>query len=123
AFAAAGIAGTPPMATGLTSWKVSKGLYLVPLLFAYSPLITGTWLARFEVFGWSCLGLYALAGCLHWYLETRLNLLTAAMLFVSAVLMMWMPLDNVWHFVGGALLAGVIFWQRKSRATAPTPAL
>jgi TRAP-type uncharacterized transport system fused permease subunit len=34
AFAAAGIAGTPPMATGMTSWKLAKGLYLVPLLFA-----------------------------------------------------------------------------------------
>ncbi|MDP2286458.1 MAG: TRAP transporter fused permease subunit, partial [Pseudohongiella sp.] len=45
-FAAAGIAGTPPMATGLTSWKLAKGLYLVPLLFAYSPLITGTWPER-----------------------------------------------------------------------------
>nr|MCS5578976.1 TRAP transporter fused permease subunit [Gammaproteobacteria bacterium] len=40
-FAAAGIAGTKPMATGLTSWKVAKGLYLVPVLFAYSPLISG----------------------------------------------------------------------------------
>ena len=36
-FAAAGIAGTRPIATGLTSWKVAKGLYLVPVLFAYSP--------------------------------------------------------------------------------------
>ena len=36
-FAAVGIAGTRPIATGLTSWKVAKGLYLVPVLFAYSP--------------------------------------------------------------------------------------
>jgi len=41
AFAAAAIAGTRPMRTGLTAWKVAKGLYLVPLLFAFSPLITG----------------------------------------------------------------------------------
>ena len=39
AFTAAAIAKTPPMATGVTSWKVAKGLYLVPLLFAYTPLI------------------------------------------------------------------------------------
>ncbi|MGB0732702.1 MAG: TRAP transporter permease, partial [Pontibacterium sp.] len=34
AFAAAAIAKTPPMSTGFMAWKVAKGLYLVPLLFA-----------------------------------------------------------------------------------------
>jgi len=41
AFAAAAIAGTPQMRTGFTAWKIAKGLYIVPLLFAYSPLISG----------------------------------------------------------------------------------
>jgi len=59
-FAAAGIADTKPMATGMTSWKLAKGLYLVPLLFAYSPLITGTWPQRIEEFVLAALGLYAL---------------------------------------------------------------
>ena len=43
AFTGAAIAGTPPMATGLCSWKIAKGLYIVPLLFAYTPLIGGSW--------------------------------------------------------------------------------
>ena len=34
AFTAAAIAGAPPMQTGLTAWKIAKGLYLVPALFA-----------------------------------------------------------------------------------------
>lgn len=123
AFAAAGIAGTRPMATGMTSWKVSKGLYLVPLLFAYSPLITGSWPERLEVFGWSCLGLYSLAGLLHWHLETRLNLITAAGLLLSAFLMMWAPLIIYWHVLGAAILLAVILWQRQSMASAPTPAV
>jgi TRAP transporter 4TM/12TM fusion protein len=50
AFAAAGIAGTPPMRTGVESWKLGKGLYIVPILFAFSPLISGDWPERFEVF-------------------------------------------------------------------------
>ncbi len=117
-FAAAGIAGTRPMATGLTSWKVAKGLYLVPLLFAYSPLISGTWPERLEVFGWACLGLYALAGVLHWHLETRLNLLTAAVLLLSAALLMWMPFGIFFHLIGAGLLIAVIVWQRRVRETA-----
>ena len=59
-FAAAGIAGTRAMATGLTSWKVAKGLYLIPVLFAYSPLISGTWPERLEVFFWASMGIVCL---------------------------------------------------------------
>jgi len=115
-FAAAGIAGTRPMATGFTSWKIAKGLYLIPLLFAYSPLISGSWPERLEVFGWSCLGLYALAGLLHWHLEIRLNALTAALLLVSAGLLMWMPFGIFYHLLGAGILFGVIFWQRKIKS-------
>ncbi len=120
AFAAAGIAGTRAMPTGLTSWKIAKGLYLVPLLFAYSPLISGTWPERLTVFFWSCLGLYALAGLLQWRLETPLNPLTAAMLLASAALLLWPPLPIPYHLAGAALLAGVVFWQKREAAAAVT---
>lgn len=38
-FAASGIAGSSPMRTSLAAWKYAKGLYLIPLLMAYSPLL------------------------------------------------------------------------------------
>lgn len=112
AFAAAGIAGTKPMATGVTSWKVAKGLYLIPVLFAYSPLISGSWPERLITFGWSCLGLYAAAGLLQWRLDRPLNPISAAMLAVSALLLLWAPFAIYYHIVGVALLAAVIIWQR-----------
>lgn len=115
-FAAAGIAGTRPMATGLTSWKVAKGLYLVPVLFAYSPLISGTWPERLEVFLWSCMGLYALAGLLQWHLETRINIPTAIALLISAGLLMWMPFGMTMHLIGAAILIGIILMQRHTVA-------
>jgi len=115
AFAAAGIAGTKPMATGVTAWKVSKGLYLVPLLFAYSPLITGTWLERIEVFGWACFGLYAFAGLLHWHLEKSLDFITAPLLLISAGLLLWAPLPISYHIAGAVILLGVIFWQKRQK--------
>ncbi|MDC0178834.1 TRAP transporter large permease subunit, partial [Woeseiaceae bacterium] len=80
AFTAAAIAGTRPMRTGLTSWKIAKGLYLVPVLFAFTPLITGSWSERLSVFVFACFGLYALAGILQWHLESRLNAGTAVLL-------------------------------------------
>ncbi len=123
AFAAAGIAGTKPMATGVTSWKVAKGLYLVPVLFAYSPLISGTWPERFYIFFWSCLGLYAMAGLLHWRLERALNPLSASLLLLAAGLLLWPPLSIYYHIAGAAVLLGVIVWQkRQNRLEAATAA-
>ena len=117
-FAAAGIAGTRPIATGLTSWKVAKGLYLVPVLFAYSPLISGTWPERIEVFIWSCLGLYAMAGLLQWHLETKINIMIAGGLATSAALLMWTPFPIYFHIAGATILLLIIFFQNRNEAAA-----
>jgi len=117
-FAAAGISGTRPIATGLTSWKVAKGLYLVPVLFAYSPLIAGSWPERIEVFIWACLGLYAMAGLLQWHLETKINMLIAAGLAASAALLMWTPFPIYFHIAGAAILLTIIIFQNRNEAVA-----
>jgi TRAP transporter 4TM/12TM fusion protein len=114
AFTAAAIAGTRPMRTGLTSWKIAKGLYLVPVLFAFTPLITGTWTERLTVFGFSCLGLYALAGLLQWHLEEKLNPVAAGLLATSAIGLMWTPFGITAHLAGAALLIAIVVWQRKA---------
>jgi len=114
AFTAAAIAGTPPMRTGLTAWKIAKGLYLVPVLFAFTPLITGTWTERITVFGFACLGLYALAGLLQWHLESKLNAATGALLLASAACLLWTPFGIVIHIVGAAILVGVVVYKRSA---------
>ncbi|MEO0961267.1 MAG: TRAP transporter fused permease subunit, partial [Pseudomonadota bacterium] len=67
AFAAASIAGTRPMETGFAAWKIAKGLYLVPLLFVYQPLITGTGLEPLVTALMSVSAFTALAAALHGY--------------------------------------------------------
>jgi TRAP-type uncharacterized transport system fused permease subunit len=115
AFTAAAIAGTPPMRTGLTAWKIAKGLYLIPALFAFTPLITGSWTERISVFFFACFGLYALAGLLQWHLETRLNVVTGAILLFSAACLLWTPLGFTIHVAGAILLIGVVVYQRRTR--------
>jgi TRAP-type uncharacterized transport system fused permease subunit len=92
---------------------VAKGLYLVPVLFAYSPLISGSWPERVEVFVWACLGLYALAGLLQWYLERPLGPLQALVLLASSSLLMWAPFPFYLHLLGAALLVGIVIYQRR----------
>ena len=113
AFAAAAIAGTKPMQTGLMSWKIAKGLYLIPVLFAFTPLVTGTWAERLTVFGFASLGLYALAGILQGHLEKKLTMATWSLLLISAFLLLWPGSLITVHLVGAGILIGVIIWQRR----------
>jgi len=88
AFAAAAIAKTPPMQTGLVSWKVGKGMYIIPLLFAFTPLITGTWFERFEVFGFALLGIMSFSIVMEGFWDQKMSILERVMFAISAVLLL-----------------------------------
>jgi TRAP transporter 4TM/12TM fusion protein len=96
AFAAAAIAKTPPMATGLTAWRIAKGMYVIPLLFAYTPLLSGDWGAAIEVFAFGTAGLYGLAAAYEGYGEAPVPIYLRPLLAVSGVALLW-PLALVWH--------------------------
>lgn len=73
AFAAAGIAGTSQFRTGMTAWKLAKGLYIMPLLFVYTPFLYAGWYTALEIFLFSAAGLYAFAAAFQGHLYTDLN--------------------------------------------------
>ena len=74
AFAAAGLAGTRPMETGFTAWAYAKGLYVIPLVMAVSPLIGGTGLALMQVILFTIFALYAFAAAIQGFMEGPLSL-------------------------------------------------
>lgn len=111
AFAAAGIAGSRPMATGFESWKIAKGLYIVPLLFAYTPLISGELIEVLQIGFFALFGIYATNALIQWYAEGPINLLTAAVLVAGAVCAYW-PLFILANIVGAILVVGVIVYSR-----------
>jgi TRAP transporter 4TM/12TM fusion protein len=108
AFAAAGIAGSPPMATGLTAWKLAKGLYIVPVLMAFTPLIWGNWLQALWVFFPAIVGLAAAAAALQGYFEGRLTLILRLAMAGASLALLW-P-HGIWPIsaAGVALFAGVV---------------
>ncbi|WMS42910.1 TRAP transporter fused permease subunit [Acuticoccus sp. MNP-M23] len=69
AFAAAAIAKTPPMATGLVAWKIAKGLYLMPILFVYTNFLTGTPLEVGFIFVVALFAMAAFGAALEGYFE------------------------------------------------------
>jgi len=69
AFTAAGIAGSKPMATGVEAWKIAKGLYIVPLMFAYTPMIGADLPELLQIGLFSLFGIYALNALMQRYSE------------------------------------------------------
>lgn len=96
-FTAAAIAKAPAMATGVASWKLAKGLYIVPVLFAYTPLLSGDWPAMITVFGFAVIGIYALAGAIQGCMETPVGPVVRLALTAAGLACLWpgMLLINV----------------------------
>ena len=114
AFTAAGIAGEKPMPTGLTAWKLAKGLYLIPLLFAYTPLISGSWIEALHVAVFALAGLYAFAGVLEGWLEGPLSGLQRAVLAVVAFVLLYPHAVWAIDLVALAALVGLIVISRSA---------
>ena len=97
AFAAAAIAKTPQMATGVTAWKLAKGLYIVPVLFAYTPFLSGDPVTVLLIFGKAVVGTYALSGLLEGHMEAPLGWPLRIVSGAAGFAALWpqMPLVNI----------------------------
>lgn len=115
AFAAAGIAKSPPMATGLESWKIAKGLYIVPLIFAYTPLIGADLVTSVQIGLFSLIGIYAFTALIQRHSEGPLALWAYPLLMIGAAGCFW-P-DHLMANIGGAaaILAVVVLSSRSAR--------
>lgn len=89
-FAGAGIAGASPMRTAFTSWKLAKGLYIIPVVMAYHPLLldgpTGEVIRT--VIG-TTLALLAFVVAMERYFLAPISWLETVLYAASAVAMIW----------------------------------
>jgi len=128
AFAAAAIAETGPMATGLMAWKIAKGLYIVPLLFAYTPFLAGDFWLSLWIFAFGTVGIYALTAAISGWMEAPLSWLERILLAATGVALLWPtgPTVNVPGFVFFLVLFAFNLWRWRRRGArsgvAETPA-
>jgi TRAP-type uncharacterized transport system fused permease subunit len=112
AFTAAAIAKAPAMATGFASWKLAKGLYIVPLMIAYTPFLSGDWGAMVTIFAFGVVGIYALAGALQGCLEQSVGMPIRAVLLVAGAACIWPA--AIWvHLIAAAIVIGLLVWNRR----------
>ena len=116
-FAGAGVAGANPMRTAFTSWKLAKGLYIIPIIMAYRPLLGMG--ETYELFHWSViftmitttLGLVAFAAAIERFLFRRATIVESILLWIATVGLLW-PEDWV-DAVGFVALAAAVVLQRR----------
>ncbi len=106
-FTAATIAKTPPMATGLQSWKLAKGMYIMPVLFAYTPILSGDWGVALKIFAFACVGVYALAAAFQGAMERPINALWRGLSAACGVALLW-PSDGI-RLIGLAGFCAIFF--------------
>jgi TRAP transporter 4TM/12TM fusion protein len=113
AIAAAGIAHADPMKTMFTAWKYSKGLYILPFLFYYRPLLlNGPVMDVLVTIASSTLGLVVAACFLERYLFRKTKTVEQVLLGLSALLLLWPPL--LYNIAGLLALAIVVFLQKRT---------
>ncbi|MCE8024534.1 TRAP transporter permease [Billgrantia aerodenitrificans] len=120
AFAAAAIARTPPMRTGFTAWKIAKGLYIIPLLFVWSPLITGSPAEMLTVFAFALFGIYAIIAGLEGFLEHELPWWLRLAMFPMGALMLWPHGQLALDFLGLVLFLATLAWSARAGRTSAT---
>lgn len=114
AFTAAGIAGSKPMATGFESWKIAKGLYIVPLMFAYTPLISGTLPEILQIGFFALFGIYATNVLIQRYAEGPLNPMLYGLIILGAIGSYW-PLNWAANIVGAVLVVTVLILSKRAQ--------
>jgi len=103
-FAGAGVAGANPMRTAFTSWKLAKGLYIIPIIMAYRPLLGMG--KNYELMHWevgftmiiTTLGLIAFASGLERYLLRKATWLETILFWLAAAGLFW---PEYWADVAG----------------------
>ncbi|HSD50458.1 MAG TPA: TRAP transporter fused permease subunit [Candidatus Methylomirabilis sp.] len=118
AFAAANLAGSEMMATGIEAFKLGIAGFLVPFAFVYQPalLLQGSWPAVAKAFALTAIGVVCLAAALIGFAWGPLTGTQRVLLIAASVLLVF-PTRGM-EILGLLLAGGTLVWMR-TRRTAP----
>ncbi len=122
AFAAAGIARTNPMRTGIEACKIGCVAFVIPYMFVYGPeiMLIGKPLAVLQALVTATIGAFALGAGVGNFLLTHNRIPERLMLFAAAVLLIkpgWIT-----DLIGLVLIAAVLssqYWRLRREAPVP----
>jgi TRAP transporter 4TM/12TM fusion protein len=120
AYAAAGLARSDPMQTGMTAFRLSMGKALVPFMFVYAPsllFVNFTWVEFIAALISGIICIIALSAAYIGYFKTALNTLDKIVLTIGGLLL----ISTSWGAMalGGALVAAVFVRNARGAVAAP----
>ncbi|WP_116043749.1 TRAP transporter permease [Amycolatopsis palatopharyngis] len=110
AFAGASISGGSPMRTAWQAWLLARGLYIVPFLMAYTPLIDGPWTAAAPVVITAMVGIYGLTAGFAGHMRRKTTVPERLLLLVGGGLLIAPGMLS--NGIGLAILVAVYVLQR-----------
>ncbi len=117
-FAASGIAGSSPMRTAFTSWKLAKGLYIIPIVMAYHPLLlNGTTGEVVQTVIFCTVAITAFVICLERYFLVPLIWAETILYGGAAIALIWAN-DTV-NYIGLAVFVVLSAYQIIAKTRAP----
>ncbi len=116
AFAAANLAGSEMMSTGIEAFKLGIAGFLVPFAFVFQPalLLQGSWLEVMKAFVLTALGVVCLAAALIGFVWGPLRGTQRALLMIAAVLLVF-PTGGM-ELLGLGMAGGTVAWARARRS-------
>ena len=109
-FAAAGIAGSSPMKTAFTSWKLAKGLYILPVVMAYHPLLlNGPTGEVVQTVIFCTLSIIAFVVCMERFCLVPLSWVETILFGGSGVLLIWA--GDTFNFIGLVIFMILVAYQ------------
>jgi TRAP-type uncharacterized transport system fused permease subunit len=118
AFAGAGIAGSNPMRTGFSSFRLGFAKYIIPIVFVYVPgiVLVGTPDDVIRNILMAFIGIFSLTIATEGWLYQRVNLI-GRIIMIPVSFMLFMP-QLVYNVVGIVVLAGFIVYEKLRFKTA-----
>ncbi|MBP1931295.1 TRAP transporter permease [Ammoniphilus resinae] len=115
AFAAAGISGSDPMKTGLTSMRLAIVAFVIPYIFVYNPvfLMEGTLFNIILHVSIAIIGCTVLAGALCGWLYGHVNMVNRIILSIASVLIMIPDMFNT--LIGFAITVVILFINKAKK--------
>jgi len=115
AFAAANLAGSEMMSTGVEAFKLGIAGFLIPFAFVFQPalLLQGTFLQILKASGLTALGVVCLAASLIGCVWSPLNWLHRLLFASAAILLVFSSIGM--EFIGMGLALGLFIWARMKK--------
>jgi TRAP-type uncharacterized transport system fused permease subunit len=109
-FAASGIAGSSPMKTAFTSWKLAKGLYILPIIMAYHPLLLNDTTGQIILTVFlSTMAIISFVACMEKYFLTHMSWPETILHGVAAIALIWN--GRLVNYIGIMLFVVLISFQ------------